>query len=85
MDEYSVVNNYCGLKCTFILNHVSFVCLQISQEFKRITTVGLESTFLAKLDQCTSKLMALVQEKGGNAGQKIRKIKDMLLEVNNNY
>lgn len=54
---------------------------QISQEFKRITTVGLESTFLAKLDQCTSKLMALVQEKGGNAGQKIRKIKDMLLEV----
>jgi len=55
--------------------------LQISEEFKRITTVSLESTFLAKLDQCTPKLMALTQSKGGAAGLKIRPIKDMLLEV----
>lgn len=56
--------------------------LQISEEFKRITTViSLESTFLAKLDQCTLKLMALTQSKGGSAGLKIRHITDMLLEV----
>ncbi|XP_058481854.1 sterile alpha motif domain-containing protein 3-like isoform X2 [Solea solea] len=55
---------------------------QISEEFKRITTVNLQSTFLAKLDQCTPKLMALTQSKGGAAGLKIRNIKDMLLEDN---
>ncbi|KAE8280203.1 hypothetical protein D5F01_LYC20753 [Larimichthys crocea] len=55
---------------------------QICEEFKRITTVSLESTFLAKLDQCTPKLMALTQSKGGAAGLKMRHIKDMLLEDN---
>ncbi|XP_052400084.1 sterile alpha motif domain-containing protein 3-like [Carassius gibelio] len=59
-----------------------FTEAQISEEFKRITTVSLESTFLAKLDQCTPKLMALTQSKGGAAGLKIRHIKDMLLEDN---
>ncbi|KAE8297908.1 hypothetical protein D5F01_LYC02387 [Larimichthys crocea] len=55
---------------------------KICEEFKRITTVSLESTFLAKLDQCTPKLMALTQSKGGAAGLKMRHIKDMLLEDN---
>ncbi|KAK0138175.1 hypothetical protein N1851_025511 [Merluccius polli] len=59
-----------------------FTEAQINEEFKRITTVSLESTFLAKLDQCTPKLMTLTQSKGGAAGLKIRHIKDMLLEDN---
>lgn len=55
--------------------------LQINEEFKRITTVGLESTFMAKLDKCTPKLMDLASSRGGAKGERIRRIKDMLLEV----
>ncbi|XP_076745832.1 uncharacterized protein LOC112433483 isoform X2 [Maylandia zebra] len=56
--------------------------VQICEEFKRITTVSLESTFLARLDQCTPKLMALTLSKGGAAGLRMRQIKDMLLQDN---
>lgn len=55
---------------------------QINEEFKRITTVGLESTFMAKLDKCTPKLMDLASSRGGAKGERIRRIKDMLLENN---
>lgn len=55
--------------------------LQINEELKRITTVGLESTFMAKLDKCTPKLMDLASSRGGAKGERIRRIKDMLLEV----
>uniref|UniRef100_A0A8C5EVH8 Uncharacterized protein n=1 Tax=Gouania willdenowi TaxID=441366 RepID=A0A8C5EVH8_GOUWI len=54
---------------------------QVCEKFKRLTTVSLELTFLAKLDHCTPKLMALTQSKGGATGLKIRQIKDMLLET----
>ncbi|KAL6473044.1 hypothetical protein MHYP_G00192320 [Metynnis hypsauchen] len=54
---------------------------QINEEFKRLTTVSLESTFLAKLDKCTQKLLSLAQSKGGAAGLKIRHIMDKLLVV----
>ncbi|XP_063327036.1 uncharacterized protein LOC134625716 [Pelmatolapia mariae] len=56
--------------------------VQICEEFKRITTVSLESTFLARLDQCTPQLMALTLSKGGAAGLRMRQIKDMLLQDN---
>lgn len=36
---------------------------------------------MAKLDQCTKKLMDVVSSKGGASGATIRKIKDRLLEV----
>ena len=49
-------------------------------EFKRITTVNLEVTFMAKLDQCTQKLMDVVSSRGGASGARIRQIKDMILE-----
>ncbi|XP_056332696.1 uncharacterized protein LOC130244337 [Danio aesculapii] len=55
---------------------------QINEEFKRITTVSLESTFMAKLDKCTPKLMDLASSRGGAKGERIRRIKDMLLENN---
>ncbi|KAI3352123.1 hypothetical protein L3Q82_020934, partial [Scortum barcoo] len=54
----------------------------INEEFKRITTVSLESTFMSKLDQCTSKLMDTVSMKGGATGARIRQIKEMLLQHN---
>ncbi|XP_028304126.1 uncharacterized protein LOC114464269 isoform X2 [Gouania willdenowi] len=53
---------------------------QINEEFRRITTVGLETTFMAKLDQYTPKIMALVSSRGGAAKRKIQHIKNMLLE-----
>ena len=43
--------------------------------------VNLEATFMAKLDQCTQKLMGVVSSRGGASGARIRQIKDMLLEV----
>ncbi|XP_041851007.1 uncharacterized protein LOC121646185 [Melanotaenia boesemani] len=55
---------------------------QINEEFKRITTINLESTFMARLDHCIPKLMDIVSSKGGATGVRIRQIKDMLLEHN---
>lgn len=55
--------------------------IQINEEFKRITTVSLEATFMTKLDKCTPKLMDLALSKGGAKRERIRKIRDMLLEV----
>ncbi|KAK0133585.1 hypothetical protein N1851_030912 [Merluccius polli] len=59
-----------------------FDARQINDEFKSITTVSLEATFMAKLDQCTQKLMGVVSSRGGASGARIRQIKDMLLEHN---
>lgn len=36
---------------------------------------------MAKLDQCTKKLMDVVSSRGGASGARIRQIKDLLLEV----
>ncbi|PIO14016.1 hypothetical protein AB205_0173250 [Aquarana catesbeiana] len=56
-----------------------FDATQINEEFKRITAKSLESTFMAKLDYCTPKLMNIVLSRGGVAGMRIKQIKDMLL------
>ncbi|KAK3543469.1 hypothetical protein QTP70_022060, partial [Hemibagrus guttatus] len=45
-----------------------FDATQINDEFKRITTINLESTFMAKLDHCTQKLMDVVSSRGGASG-----------------
>ncbi|XP_030007097.1 sterile alpha motif domain-containing protein 3 [Sphaeramia orbicularis] len=57
-----------------------FDATQINEEFRRVTTVVLETTFMAKLDQYTLKIMALVSSRGGAAKMKIQHIKNMLLE-----
>uniref|UniRef100_A0AAV2LSU7 Alpha-ketoglutarate-dependent dioxygenase FTO C-terminal domain-containing protein n=1 Tax=Knipowitschia caucasica TaxID=637954 RepID=A0AAV2LSU7_KNICA len=60
-----------------------FNASQINEEFKRITTVRLESTFMAQLDHCISKLMEIGSDRGGATGQKIRKIRECLLQSKN--
>ncbi|XP_062414846.1 uncharacterized protein LOC119210675 [Pungitius pungitius] len=51
---------------------------QIKEEFKRITTVPLERTFLTKLDFYTPKMLEIFSKKGGLAGTKIRPLPDSL-------
>ncbi|XP_052409578.1 uncharacterized protein LOC127955941 isoform X3 [Carassius gibelio] len=53
---------------------------QINEEFRRITTVDLEATFMAKLDQYSPKLMSLVFSRGRSSKISIQHIKNMLLE-----
>ncbi|XP_049912368.1 uncharacterized protein LOC126397547 [Epinephelus moara] len=57
-----------------------FDVAQISQEFRRITTVSLETTFMAKLDQFSPKIMSLLSSRGGAAKMNIQRIQNMLLE-----
>ncbi|XP_039897090.1 uncharacterized protein LOC120739408 [Simochromis diagramma] len=57
-----------------------FDAVQINQEFRRITTVNLETTFMAKLDQYSQKIMSLLSSRGGAAKMRIRRIQNMLLE-----
>ncbi|KAK3519722.1 hypothetical protein QTP70_002673 [Hemibagrus guttatus] len=62
-----------------------FDATRINDEFKRITTINLESTFMAKLDHCTQKLMDVVSSTGGAQRVRIRQLKDMLLEDNEEF
>ncbi|XP_039859685.1 uncharacterized protein LOC120716282 [Simochromis diagramma] len=57
-----------------------FDAVQINQEFRKITTVNLETTFMAKLDQYSQKIMSLLSSRGGAAKMRIRRIQNMLLE-----
>ncbi|KAL6455862.1 hypothetical protein MHYP_G00357130 [Metynnis hypsauchen] len=54
--------------------------LQICEELKRITTINLESSFMAKLDQYCPKLMELVSSRRGAAKMKINQKKGTTLE-----
>ncbi|CAI5669380.1 unnamed protein product [Oreochromis niloticus] len=49
---------------------------QIKEEFKRITTIHLERTFLSRLDGYTTKLLEIFRRKGGTAGTKIKPMLD---------
>ncbi|XP_076743524.1 uncharacterized protein LOC143419831 [Maylandia zebra] len=51
---------------------------QIKEEFKRITTIHLERTFLSRLDRYTTKLLEIFRRKGGTAGTKIKPMLDSL-------
>ncbi|XP_051519995.1 uncharacterized protein LOC127421196 isoform X1 [Myxocyprinus asiaticus] len=55
---------------------------QIEEEFQRITTIRLQSTFMQKLDLYTPKLLNMFQKKGGAAGGKISKTMDLLYMSN---
>ncbi|XP_060777576.1 uncharacterized protein LOC132886660 isoform X1 [Neoarius graeffei] len=54
---------------------------QVKKEFRRITAIPLESTFLDKLDSYTPQLLSVMRSKGGVAGTKIRPILDTLCQV----
>ncbi|XP_029923227.1 uncharacterized protein LOC115370376 [Myripristis murdjan] len=55
---------------------------QIEEEFRRITLKPLQSTFLGKLDQHSTKLLSLYRKKGGAVGKKLNSTLDMLNEDN---
>ncbi|XP_053095998.1 uncharacterized protein LOC117599184 [Pangasianodon hypophthalmus] len=55
-----------------------FHSTQIEEEFKRLTAVDLESTFIGNLDNYTEKLLCLFRTKGGSAGCKIRNFMKLL-------
>ncbi|KAL7869617.1 hypothetical protein AOLI_G00136050 [Acnodon oligacanthus] len=48
------------------------------EEFKRITTTELETTFMANLNKYTGRLLSLFRTKGGSAGQKMVNLLDVL-------
>ncbi len=58
-----------------------FYSLQIKEEFRRITAVPLEQTFMSKLDSYTPKLLELLKAKGGLAGVKIQSTLSALIQV----
>ncbi|TKS64894.1 hypothetical protein D9C73_027686 [Collichthys lucidus] len=51
-----------------------FTQKEIDNEFMRISTVPLMSTFFAELDQHSPRMMELFRRKGGAAGKKIKQI-----------
>uniref|UniRef100_A0AAQ6AI23 Sterile alpha motif domain-containing 3-like n=1 Tax=Amphiprion ocellaris TaxID=80972 RepID=A0AAQ6AI23_AMPOC len=48
----------------------------IKEEFRRITTIPLEQTFMFNLDSCTPKLLSVLEKKDGAIGAKLRPILD---------
>ncbi|XP_035852274.1 uncharacterized protein LOC118494030 [Sander lucioperca] len=60
-----------------------FECSQIEKEFRRVTLKPLQSTFLGKLDQYTSKLLSLYRRNGGAVGKKLDETLDVLNEDSN--
>lgn len=54
---------------------------QIEEEFRRVTLKPLQSTFLGKLDQYTSKLLSLYRRNGGAVGKKLDETLDVLNEA----
>ncbi|CAL8236441.1 unnamed protein product [Boreogadus saida] len=47
---------------------------QVKEEFKRITTINLDRTFLTKMDFYTPKLLTVFKTKGGTSGTKIKSV-----------
>lgn len=62
---------------TFLNNSLNvFVCdnscFQINAEFKRITTIPLQSRFLSQLDVLSDKLLKLFEKRGGQIGKQLQ-------------
>ncbi|XP_067299141.1 sterile alpha motif domain-containing protein 3 [Pseudorasbora parva] len=57
-----------------------FCADQINKEFTRITTVTLEETFMAKLDQYFPKIISLMLSRRGPTKMNVQRIRNMLLE-----
>lgn len=61
--------NFMGFEVTII-----HCVLQICAEFERITTVPLVSTYFAKMDRYSAKLMKIYAKRGGVNGQRIKNL-----------
>ncbi|KAK7883126.1 hypothetical protein WMY93_029300 [Mugilogobius chulae] len=57
-----------------------FDVFEINAEFKRITTLPLQSRFLSQLDILSSKLLALYKRRGGQIGKRLQSIMDRMTE-----
>lgn len=55
--------------------------MQIKEEFRRITTISLEQTFMCKPDAYTPKLLTPMKAKGGEVGIKLRMFQYKLSQV----
>ncbi|XP_037390186.1 uncharacterized protein LOC119265406 isoform X3 [Pygocentrus nattereri] len=64
-----VLTAYPGLLCVKVFK--SWTLFPITAEFRRITTVALEETFMLKLDWYTPRLIQLFRAKGGAAGARM--------------
>ncbi|XP_053092636.1 uncharacterized protein LOC117597938 [Pangasianodon hypophthalmus] len=53
-----------------------------SREFKRITTVPLQSKLLSQLDLYSDKLMRLFKKRGGQLGERLKRINAQLADCN---
>ncbi|XDV25456.1 hypothetical protein PO909_029372 [Leuciscus waleckii] len=52
--------------------HVPILMFQINAEFKRITTMPLQSRFLSQLDLFTANLLKVFEKRSGQQGKKLR-------------
>ena len=59
----------------------SSVLFQINAEFKRITTVPLQSKFLSQLDLHSDNLTRLFQKRGGQLGEKLKRVTAQIVNV----
>uniref|UniRef100_A0AAV2KAG7 Uncharacterized protein n=1 Tax=Knipowitschia caucasica TaxID=637954 RepID=A0AAV2KAG7_KNICA len=51
-----------------------FDVYEINAEFKRLTTIPLQSRFLSQLDIFSNKLLALFKKRGGQIGKKLQEL-----------
>ncbi|XP_063049243.1 uncharacterized protein LOC134443319 [Engraulis encrasicolus] len=51
---------------------------QVKEEFKRITAIRLDQTFLTKMDCYTPKLLTIFKTKGGAVGAKMKSVLELL-------
>jgi len=58
-----------------------FFSFQINAEFKRITTMSLQSRFLSQIDLLTDKLLKVFQKRGGQMGRRLQTIMEPMAQV----
>ncbi len=54
---------------------------QINAEFKRITTMSLQSRFLSQIDLLSDKLLKVFQKRGGEMGRRLQTIMEPMAQV----
>ena len=69
-------NVLCLYQCAILLQNCSM--FQINAEFKRITTMPLQSRFLSQLDQHTANLLKIFEKRSGQQGQKLKDMSAMV-------
>ncbi len=54
--------------------YICYSYFQVNAEFKRITTIPLQSSFLSRLDVLSAKLLKLFKKRGGQIGRQLQTI-----------